>query len=105
MGRLDGKVALITGAAKGLGEADARLFIAEGAKVILADIDRQAESLAAELGEDATFMQLDVTSESDWQQVVAEIRDRFGALHVLVNNAGIAEVGDILSTSLDTWPV
>ena len=63
MDRLDGKVALITGAAKGLGEADARLFIAEGAKVILADIDRQAESLAEELGQDATFMHLDVTNE------------------------------------------
>ena len=86
MNRLDGKVALITGAAKGLGEADARLFIAEGAKVILADIDGQAEMLAAELGDDAIFMQLDVTSESDWQQVVAEIRSRFGALHILVNN-------------------
>ena len=103
MDRLDGKVALITGAAKGLGEADARLFIAEGAKVILADIDRQAESLAEELGQDATFMHLDVTNESDWQQVVAEIKSRFGALHILVNNAGIAEVGDILSTSMDTW--
>ncbi len=103
MGRLDGKVALITGAAKGLGEADARLFVAEGAKVILADIDNQAEVLAAQLGEDATFMHLDVTSEEDWQQVVADIKSRFGALHILLNNAGIAEVGDILSTSMDTW--
>lgn len=103
MGRLDGKIALITGAAKGLGEADARLFIKEGARVILADIDQNAEVLAAELGDSAAFMPLDVTSEDNWKQVVAEVKSRFGALHILVNNAGIAEVGDILSTSLDVW--
>ncbi len=103
MGRLDGKIALITGAAKGLGEADARLFVKEGARVILADIDQSAEVLAAELGDSATFMPLDVTSEDNWKQVAAEVKSRFGALHILVNNAGIAEVGDILSTSLDVW--
>lgn len=103
MGRLDDKVALVTGAAKGLGEADARLFVAEGARVIIADVDPLGEALAEELGSQATFMHLDVTSEDNWKQVAKDIQNQFGSLHVLVNNAGIAEVGDILSTTLDTW--
>ncbi len=101
MGRLEGKVALVTGGAKGLGEADCRLFAAEGARVIVADIDSAAEQVASDIG--ATYIHLDVTSEDNWKQVVATIREKFGALHILVNNAGIAEVGHILNTSLDTW--
>ena len=101
MGRLEGKIALITGGAKGLGEADCRLFTKEGASVIIADVDPDARALAEEL--DGTFMHLDVSDEDNWKQVVTDIRAKFGALHVLVNNAGIVEAGHILNTSLSSW--
>lgn len=104
MGRLQGKVALITGAAKGLGEADARLFIKEGATVVLADVDEQSgQALADELGDKAIFRLLDVTDEEQWQAVLAETLSLFGALHILVNNAGIVEVGNILTTTTAQW--
>ena len=101
MGRLEGKIALLTGGAKGLGEADCRLFAKEGASVIIADVDPDARALAEEL--DGTFMHLDVSDEDNWKQVVTDIRTKFGALHVLVNNAGIVEAGHILNTSLSSW--
>ena len=72
MGRLEGKIALITGGAKGLGEADCRLFTKEGASVIIADVDPDARALAEEL--DGTFMHLDVSDEDNWKQVVTDIR-------------------------------
>ncbi len=90
MGRLDGKVALISGAARGQGEAEARRFVAEGAKVVIADVlDEEGEAVAHELGDDAVFVKLDVTSEEAWQEAVASTVDAFGGLHVLVNNAGV----------------
>ena len=101
MGRLEGKVALITGGAKGLGEADCKLFAEEGATVIVADVDPRAQAVAEEI--DGTFMHLDVSDEDNWKQVVTDIRAKFGALHVLVNNAGIVEAGHILNTSLSSW--
>jgi len=101
MGRLDGKVALVTGGAKGLGEADCRLFAEEGAKVIVADVDPDGQKVADEIG--GIYVHLDVASEDNWKQVVNAIKQDFGALHVLVNNAGVVEAGHILNTSLEDW--
>ena len=90
MNRLDGKIAIITGAAKGLGEADARLFIAEGATVILTDIDDEAgEKIAAELGPKAEYHHHDVCDEARWKELIDDVVERHGGLHVLVNNAGV----------------
>jgi NAD(P)-dependent dehydrogenase (short-subunit alcohol dehydrogenase family) len=91
MGRLDGKVALITGGARGMGKSHARHFVAQGAKVVLGDIlDDKGKELAAELGEDnCRYIHQDVTSESDWAAAVVATTDAFGTLNVLVNNAGI----------------
>ncbi len=89
-GRLDGKVALISGAARGLGEAEARLFVAEGAKVVLGDIlVEEQQKVADSLGGQATGVKLDVTQEADWQQAVATAVQNYGKLDILVNNAGI----------------
>ena len=90
MGRLDGKIAIITGAARGQGAAEARLFAAEGARVVLADVlDNEGEAVAAEIGDAAVYTHLDVTDEPQWQAAVALAEDRFGPVTVLVNNAGI----------------
>ena len=90
MGRLAGKVAIITGAAQGMGEAHARLFIREGAHVVLTDVNAAAgEALAAELGENALFVEHDVASASDWARVVTATGESFGPATILVNNAGI----------------
>jgi len=90
MGRLEGKVALISGAARGQGEAEARRFVAEGAKVVIGDVlDAEGEAVAHDLGDDSVFVKLDVTSEASWQEAVASTVDAFGGLHVLVNNAGV----------------
>ena len=89
-GRLDGKVAIVTGAAQGTGAAIARLFVGEGARVVLADVkDAQAESLAGELGARAAFVHLDVTRPDDWRAGVEQTIERFGGVDVLVNNAAI----------------
>lgn len=93
-GRLAGKVALITGAGKGLGEANARLFAAEGASVVLSDVDIAAgEAVARSIGGDALFVRHDVCIESEWIALIADIESRFGKLDILVNNAGIVELG------------
>src|SRR3954462_3192626 len=90
MGRLDGKIALISGGARGQGEAHARRFVAEGAKVVIGDVlDDEGEAVAHSLGDDATFVKLDVTSEEAWGEAVASTVDAYGGLHVLVNNAGV----------------
>lgn len=90
MNRLDGKVAVITGAARGMGEAHARRFIAEGAKVVMTDrSEAQGRAIADELGARALFVPHDVTSASQWAKVVAKTEQAFGAISVLVNNAGI----------------
>lgn len=93
MDRLSGKVAIITGAAKGLGEADARLFAQEGAQVVLTDVDvENGERIAREIGPQAMFMRLDVRREAEWEQLIATVMQRYGRLDILVNNAGVVEV-------------
>lgn len=97
MGRLSGKVAIITGASQGMGEAHARLFVAEGAKVILTDInDTDGRALADGLGANAMFIKQDVRDAAGWKDVVAKGEAAFGTINVLVNNAGI--IGTIADT-------
>lgn len=96
MGRLDGKVALISGGSRGQGEAEARLFVAEGAKVVIGDIlDDEGEAVAADLGDAATYVHLDVTDEAGWQAAVAMAEERYGPVSVLVNNAGVLSWGPL----------
>lgn len=101
-GRLEGKVAIITGAARGQGEAEARLFASEGARVVLTDVlgDEVAET-AASLGDAAVGLGHDVTDESGWAAVVATAVDRFGRLDVLVNNAAVHRRRPLLEESVD----
>ena len=95
-GRLEGKVAIVTGAARGQGEAEARLFAAEGAKVVLADLlVDEGEAVAADIGDAARFVRLDVTDEEGWQAAVAFAEEAFGPVTVLVNNAGILDFNAI----------
>lgn len=90
MGRLEGKVVLITGAARGQGEAEARLFVEEGARVVLGDVlDEEGAKVAESLGDAAIYVHLDVSSEEDWQGFVAAALERFSSIDGLVNNAGI----------------
>jgi NAD(P)-dependent dehydrogenase (short-subunit alcohol dehydrogenase family) len=93
MGRLDGKVALVSGGARGQGAAEAQLFAREGAKVVFGDIldaeGRQVEAGIRAAGGEATYVHLDVTNEANWRAAVDIAVSRYGALHVLVNNAGI----------------
>ena len=97
MGRLDGKVALISGGARGQGAAEAKLFAQEGAKVVLGDVldedGMKVEAEIRELGGEATYVHLDVTREEDWASAVQAAVDRHGKLDVLVNNAGISGTG------------
>ena len=93
MGKLAGRTAIITGAARGMGASHARRFIAEGAKVLLTDLRSEAgEALAAELGTNAKFVEHDVTNAADWERIVASAEEFFGPINVLVNNAGILGV-------------
>jgi 3(or 17)beta-hydroxysteroid dehydrogenase len=107
MGRVDGKVALITGAASGLGAADAEVLAREGATVVLTDIDEGAGEAVAEsirkAGGNATFLVQDVADEKQWQQVIENIRKEHGRLDVLVNNAGIVIMGSPEDCSLDAF--
>ena len=100
MGRLDQKVALVTGAAKGLGAAIAAAFVSEGARVVLCDVDSAAgEAVAAGFGDQAEFRSLDVRREGEWIQAMDEVGRRLGRLDILVNNAGIVRLGTIEDTS------
>ncbi len=100
MGRLDGKVAIITGAAQGQGEGAARAFVAEGAKVVIADIvDDLGKALADELGESAHYVRLDVSDEQIWQAAVDEAVATFGPVNVLVNNAGVLMFSELVNTT------
>ncbi len=107
MGRVQGKVVLVTGAAKGIGQACALLLAKEGAKVVVSDLDRAAgEAVAAKIvadGGEARFIQQDVTDEASWPAAIAATEARFGALHVLVNNAGIAIPGNAVDCTLADW--
>ena len=98
MGRVSGKVAIVTGAARGMGEAHARQPVEQGASVVLTDVlDAEGQAVAAALGTQARYMHHDVTQESQWQQIVAATEEAFGPVSVLVNNAGIAGYGAIES--------
>lgn len=104
MGRLDGKVALISGGARGQGLAATRLFVAEGATCVLGDVlDTEGKSAAAELGDAAHFVHLDVTDEDGWANAVAEAEQTFGPISVLLNNAGILTFGLIEATALEDY--
>lgn len=104
MARLDGKIAIITGAAQGMGASHARKFIEEGAKVVLTDLnDEKGNALAAELGENALFVKHNVTSADDWATVVAETEKAFGPVNVLVNNAGITMAKSILAVTEEEY--
>ena len=101
MGKLDGKVALITGAARGQGEAEARLFAAEGAKVVLGDVlDELGSAGARSIGADAIYVHHDVSSEESWKAAVGAATSKWGRLDVLVNNAGILHVAAIAQIEL-----
>lgn len=94
--RLQGKVALVTGGASGVGLEVVKLLLGEGAKVAFSDINEAVgQQLAAELGECSMFVRHDVSNEGDWKTVMAAVQQRMGALNVLVNNAGILLPGDM----------
>jgi 3alpha(or 20beta)-hydroxysteroid dehydrogenase len=102
-GRLAGKVAIVTGGARGQGEAEARLFVQEGANVVIADVlDEPGELLAKELGDAARFVHTDVSSEDDWARVIGAAEE-LGPLNVLVNNAAILVFNSIEDTTLDEY--
>ena len=105
--RLEGKVALITGAAHGMGAVEAKLFAQEGAKVTIGDImekeGRQVEAEIVEAGGEAMFIRMDVTREEEWKAAIDQTVDRFGTLNVLVNNAGMSERAYADQTSLEGW--
>lgn len=104
MGRVDSKVALISGAARGMGASHARLLVAEGAHVVLGDIlDDEGRALADDLGAAARYVHLDVTRPADWSAAVAAAVDGFGKLDVLVNNAGIINYGALKDFDLAKW--
>ncbi len=105
--RLENKVALISGGARGMGAAEARLFASEGAKVVIGDVleaeGRQTEAQINESGGECLFVRLDVTSETNWQEAVAATVARFGELNILVNNAGIFRTERVEETSGELW--
>ncbi|MBI1181092.1 MAG: glucose 1-dehydrogenase [Alphaproteobacteria bacterium] len=104
MGVLDGKAAFVTGGASGMGEAVARRLAAAGARVAVADIDAaRGAAVASSIGDEAHFLEHDVTSEDDWRENMAWVTEHFGALHIVVNSAGINPMGSIVDTSYADW--
>jgi 3alpha(or 20beta)-hydroxysteroid dehydrogenase len=104
MGRVDGKVVLISGGARGLGAADARALVDEGASVVVADIlDEEGSALADELGANARFVHLDVTRPDQWANALSVALEAFGTITGLVNNAGVFSIGALHETELSEW--
>ena len=105
--RLENKVALISGGARGMGAVEAKMFAQEGAKVVIGDVldedGKQTEAEINEAGGECVFVHLDVTDETAWQDAVAAVVDRFGKLDILVNNAGIARINNVEDTTSDEW--
>lgn len=104
MGRVEGKVCIVTGAASGMGRSDAIRLAKEGAKVVITDLnERDGQAVADEIGANAVFVKHDVSSEADWQRVIATAVDTFGRLDVLVNNAGMMVLGSVVDCSLEDY--
>lgn len=104
MGRVDNKVVIVTGGASGIGEADCRALIAEGARVVITDVDEaKGEKLASALGSRALFVRQDVRDEAQWDHVISVCASHHGRLDALVNNAGVVMVGTVEDTSLEMW--
>jgi len=104
MGRVQDKIAIITGAASGVGKEDAILLAKEGARVVLTDLNEDAgRAVAAAIGEQALFVRQDISSEDDWKAVIKATEDKFGGVDVLVNNAAILQYGTIEDTTLEQW--
>jgi len=104
VGRLDGKVVIVTGAARGTGEATARLLVEHGARVLLGDVlDDRGKPVAEALGDAALYTHLDVTNEADWEEAVALAESRLGPLTTLVNNAAVLHIAPIAQTSAEEY--
>lgn len=103
-GRVEGKVAIVTGAASGVGREDALLLAREGAHVVLTDLNEDGgRAVAREIGGSAIFVRHDISQEQDWQEVLRITQQKFGALDVLVNNAAVLLMASVLETSLEQW--
>ena len=108
MGRIENKIALITGAAQGIGLATAKLFLKEGAKVLLTDINHEKVTIESEALDkiypnQTCALKLDVTKEVDWKNAITFIEKTFGGINILVNNAGIGSVGNVESENYTQW--
>ena len=104
MGRVSGKVAIVTGGASGVGKDDAILLVKEGAKVVLTDLnEKDGNAVAAQIGENALFVKHDISSEDGWKEVIARTEEKFGGVDILVNNAAILIGGTIEDTTLENW--
>jgi 3alpha(or 20beta)-hydroxysteroid dehydrogenase len=103
MGKLENAAAIVTGGAQGIGEAHVRALVAEGARVVVGDVDDRGRQVAEELGSAVRFVRMDVTSESDWASAVECAEQEFGHVSILVNNAGVAETAPLEETTLAQW--
>lgn len=102
MGKLDGRIALVTGGSMGMGAADAKLLAEEGARVIVAEIaDVAGQALAESIG--GVYRHLDVADEAQWKQVVADVDSTIGRIDILINNAGIVAFTPVATTELEEW--